>query len=196
MRVSRRGVPMAAILTSTVVGFLCVLAAAVSPGTVFLFLLNSSGAIILFVYLLIALSQLVLRRKAAPGQLKVKMWFYPWLTLLTIGAIIAVLVLMFLDASTRQQLVLSLVAWAAVLVCYGITKWRGGSVGVDSAPADLPADAAAAGSRRPPLADTAIPRARKEFFDDGNHAVQRCPSWQDHLSVIGRSGTSTSFCPL
>ena len=59
---------MAAILTSTVVGFLCVLAAAISPGTVFLFLLNSSGAVILFVYLLIAVSQLVLRRRTPAGQ--------------------------------------------------------------------------------------------------------------------------------
>ena len=50
MRVSRNGVPRAAILNSTVIGFLCVIAAAVSPDRVPLFLLNSSGAIILFVY--------------------------------------------------------------------------------------------------------------------------------------------------
>src|SRR6478752_480799 len=56
--VNRRGVPVWAILFSTVVGFLCVIAAAIAPDTVFLFLLNSSGAIILFVYLLIAVSQL------------------------------------------------------------------------------------------------------------------------------------------
>jgi GABA permease len=49
--VNGRGVPVWAILLSTVVGFLCVIAAYVSPDTVFLFLLNSSGAIILFVYL-------------------------------------------------------------------------------------------------------------------------------------------------
>ena len=61
--VNKRGVPAAAILSSTVVGFLCVIAAYISPDTVFLFLLNSSGAIILFVYLLIAVSQLVLRRR-------------------------------------------------------------------------------------------------------------------------------------
>ena len=54
-----------AILASTVVGFLCVIAAAISPDTVFLFLLNSSGAIILFVYLLIAVSQVVLRRRTS-----------------------------------------------------------------------------------------------------------------------------------
>ena len=58
---TRRGVPAIAILASSVVGFLCVIAAAVSPDTIFAFLLNSSGAIILFVYLLIAISQIVLR---------------------------------------------------------------------------------------------------------------------------------------
>ena len=129
--VSRRGVPMNAILTSTVVGFLCVIAAAVSPGTVFLFLLNSSGAVILFVYLLIAISQLVLRRRVAPSQLKVKMWLYPWLTLFTIAGILAVLVMMFLDVSTREQLLLSLLAWAVFIGLYLITRWRGGSVDVD-----------------------------------------------------------------
>jgi GABA permease len=129
--VSGRGVPMAAILTSTVVGFLCVLAAAISPETVFLFLLNSSGAVILFVYLLICFSQLILRRRTSPGQLKVRMWFYPWLTLLTIAAILAVLAMMFFDASTREQLLLSLLSWAVFIALYGITKWRGGSVGAD-----------------------------------------------------------------
>src|SRR5215217_8229144 len=61
LRISKRGVPAWAILSSSVIGFLCVVAAYVSPDTVFLFLLNSSGAIILFVYLLICLSQLRMR---------------------------------------------------------------------------------------------------------------------------------------
>jgi GABA permease len=139
--VNRRGVPMVAILTSTVVGFLCVIAAAVSPGTVFLFLLNSSGAIIIFVYLLIAVSQLILRRTTPPDKLLVKMWFYPYLTIATIAAMLAVLVLMYIDDTARSQLILSLVAWAAVLVLYGVTKWRGGSVGKDFD--DSPAQAGA-----------------------------------------------------
>ena len=143
VKLSRRGVPMAAILTSTVVGFLCVVAAAISPNGVFLFLLNSSGAVILFVYLLIALSQLVLRRRVAAEQLKVKMWFYPWLTLLTIAGIVAVLVLMYLDTSSREQLLLSLLAWAVFIGLYLITKWRGGSI--DAAGVS---DAAAEGSGR------------------------------------------------
>ncbi len=129
--VSASGVPRTAILTSTVVGFLCVIAAAISPDTVFLFLLNSSGAIILFVYLLIAFSQLVLRRRTSPDKLVVKMWFFPVLTLLTIAGIVAVLVLMYIDSTTRDQLVLSLLAWAVVLILYAVTKWRGGSVAAD-----------------------------------------------------------------
>ena len=53
----------------------------VSPDTVFPFLLNSSGAIILFVYLLIAISQIVLRRRTPPEKLTVKMWLFPVLSI-------------------------------------------------------------------------------------------------------------------
>ena len=78
LEVTRAGVPLAAILSSTAIGYLCVVAAYVSPDTVFLFLLNSSGAIILFVYLMIGVSQLVMRPKIPPELLKVKMWGYPF----------------------------------------------------------------------------------------------------------------------
>jgi GABA permease len=126
--VNRRGVPVWAILSSSVVGFLCVIAAAVSPDTVFLFLLNSSGAIILFVYLLIAVSQLVLRRRTPPERMRVRMWLFPWLTIATIAAMVAVLGSMFAGADTRSQILLSLLSWGVVLVLYVVTRWRGGSV--------------------------------------------------------------------
>ena len=128
IKVSPRGVPRAAILFSSVIGFLCVIAAAVSPDTVFLFLLNSSGAIILFVYLLIAISQIILRRRSGSENLKVKMWLFPGLSFLTVAGIVAVLVQMAVDPEVRPQLILSLLAWAAVIVFFFITKWRGGSV--------------------------------------------------------------------
>jgi GABA permease len=122
MSVNGRGVPMAAILTSTVVGFLCVIAAAVSPDTVFLFLLNSSGAVILFVYLLIAVSQVLLRRRTAPEKLTVKMWAFPVLSFIVIAAILAVLVQMAFDDDARTQLALSLGSWAVVVVLYFATR--------------------------------------------------------------------------
>jgi GABA permease len=122
LSINRRGVPMWAILSSTVVGFACVIADYVAPDTVFLFLLNSSGAVILFVYLLICLSQLRLRRRTPPERLRVKMWFHPVLTVLTAAAIVAVLVSMFIRADTRSQIILSLVSWAVVLVRYVISR--------------------------------------------------------------------------
>src|SRR5215217_778844 len=137
--VNSRGVPVWAILSSTVIGFLSVIAAYVSPDTVFLFLLNSSGAVILFVYLLIAISQFVLRRRTPDDQLTVKMWFFPVLTILAAVGIVAVLVQMGFKDETRSQLLLSLLSWAAVLVLYLITRWRGGSVAPEEVQSTGPA---------------------------------------------------------
>jgi GABA permease len=122
-RITRRGVPATAILVSSVVGFLCVIAAAVSPDTVFTFLLNSSGAIILFVYLLIAVSHIVLRFRTPNSELRVKMWLFPVLSLLTTAAILGVLLQMYLVDSARSQLVLSLLSWAVVVVLFFANKW-------------------------------------------------------------------------
>lgn len=142
IRVTDKGVPRNAILFSTLVGFLCVVAAAVSEETVFLFLLNSSGAIILFVYLLICVSQVILRRRADADELRVKMWLFPGLSLLTIAGIVAVLVQMALTEGTSSQLWLSLLAWAAVLAFYLVTRARGGSV--DTPTKDEPAPSGSA----------------------------------------------------
>jgi GABA permease len=121
--VTRRGVPRNAILASSVIGFLCVIAAAVSPDTIFAFLLNSSGAIILFVYLLIAISQIVLRYRTPDSELRVKMWLFPVLSVLTALGIVAILVQMFVDTELRSQLVLSLLSWAVVLALYAANRW-------------------------------------------------------------------------
>ncbi len=136
--VNRRGVPVWAILFSTVIGFLSVIAAYVSPDAVFTFLLNSSGAVILFVYLLIAVSELVLRRRTPKEDLKVKMWLFPFLTIAAIAGIVAVLVQLGLTSKTRSQLLLSLLSWALVLVLYAITRWQGGSVAPEETDEDKP----------------------------------------------------------
>lgn len=118
VKLSSRGVPHVAILFSSAIGFGCVLMSWLSPRTVFLFLLNSSGAIILFVYWLIALSQIVLRRRTPADKLPLKMWFFPVLSILTLAGITAVLVQMAFDRSERSQLWLSLLSWAMVIGLY------------------------------------------------------------------------------
>jgi GABA permease len=121
--VTKRGVPAVAILASSIVGFLCVIAAAVSPDTVFAFLLNSSGAIILFVYCLIGISQIVLRYRDGSEGLRVKMWLFPVLSIVTVVGIGAILAQMGLQKESRSQLVLSLLSWAVVVVLYFANKW-------------------------------------------------------------------------
>lgn len=124
VEVTRRGVPAIAILTSSVIGLLCVIAAAFWPDTIFAFLLNSSGAVILFVYLLIVISQVVLRYRTSDSELRVKMWLFPVLSLLTAAAILAILIQMFAQGGdNRKALTLSLLSWAVVIVLFVLNKW-------------------------------------------------------------------------
>ncbi|MDQ0601736.1 GABA permease [Streptomyces canus] len=121
-RTNSRGVPMTAILASVVFGFVAVFFNYLSPKTVFLFLVNSSGAVALFVWLVICFSQLRMRKiiqAEAPEKLVVKMWLYPYLTWATAGLIVFVLGYMLTDtegaSSGRTTVLLSLLVAAFVL---------------------------------------------------------------------------------
>ena len=124
VEVTRRGVPAIAILTSSIIGFIGVIASAFFPDTIFKFLLDSSGAVILFVYLLIAVSQIVLRYRTPDSELKVKMWLFPFLSILTAVAIFAILVQMFVQGGgNRRALILSLLSFAVVIGLFFANKW-------------------------------------------------------------------------
>ena len=62
--VNPRGVPVKAIVACTAVAYVGIALAYISPDTVFLWLLNSSGAVVLFVYFLICAAELRMRRRA------------------------------------------------------------------------------------------------------------------------------------
>ncbi|MBP5867323.1 amino acid permease [Streptomyces scabiei] len=130
-RTNGRGVPMAAILSSVVFGFVAVIFNYFFPEGVFLFLVNSSGAVALFVWLVICFSQLRMRRiieRESPEKLVVKMWLYPYLTWATIGLILFVLGYMLTDTEhgNREILLLSLLV-AAVVVGIAVVKERLGA---------------------------------------------------------------------
>lgn len=79
-KTNKRGVPQAAILGSVVFGFVAVWFNYQWPDTVFNFLLNSSGAVALFVWLVICFTQLKMRGmilREQPEKLVVKMWLFP-----------------------------------------------------------------------------------------------------------------------
>lgn len=121
---SRRQVPWKAILLSTVLGYVAVVMSYVSPDRIFYFIINSAGAVALFVYAIITASQLRLRRKIEredPSALSLKMWFHPWLSWLTLIGIAAVLVSMAVVEETRSQLLLSMISFAVIVVLYFVT---------------------------------------------------------------------------
>ncbi|MEU8968375.1 amino acid permease [Streptomyces monashensis] len=129
-RTTARGVPMAAILASVVFGFVAVFFNYAYPDTVFLFLVNSSGAVALFVWLVICFSQLRLRKiiqREAPEKLVVRMWLYPYLTWITAGFIVFVLGYMLTDtkgeSSGRTTVLLSL-GVAALVVVIAVVKQK------------------------------------------------------------------------
>jgi gamma-aminobutyrate permease len=125
-RLTRRGVPAVSVLVSTVVGFLTVVLNYVSPDRAFLFLLNSSGAVALFVWLVIAVSQLRLRRRLEatdPDRLVLRMWLFPYLTWLTTASIGGLLLAMVAYRSTRPQVLLSAVV-AVVVVAVAVVRDR------------------------------------------------------------------------
>lgn len=123
-KVSKRGVPVTAILGSVVFGFAAVYFNYTSPDTVFSFLLNSSGAIALFVWLVICLTQLRMRgilMREAPEKVTVKMWLFPYLTWATAAMITFVLGYMVYDKDNRETVLLSLLV-AAVVVVIGVVR--------------------------------------------------------------------------
>ncbi|MEW9582364.1 amino acid permease [Paraburkholderia sp. DGU8] len=123
-KVNRRGVPVRAILIGTLFGYVSVVMSYVSPDTVFAFLVNSYGTVAIFVYVLIALSQLKLRarlEREAPQTLRVRMWCYPYLTWFAITGMVGILVAMAFIPDQRTPLWLGVVSLGVLLVAYA---WR------------------------------------------------------------------------
>ena len=83
--------------------------------------MNTTGMIALLVYLVIAFSQLKMRRKleAEGKDIRLKMWLFPWLTYLVILFIVGSLVTMAF-VEEYQVLVISTGAAAAVVVALGV----------------------------------------------------------------------------
>lgn len=128
VKVNRRGVPVRAILAGTSIGYAAVVANYFFPDQVFLFLINSSGAIQLIYYIILVAAQIRLRReleRSDPGALGLKMWAFPYLSYATIGWMFVVLGLMAWIPETRSQLLLSVVSLAVILGAYHLRRTRG-----------------------------------------------------------------------
>ncbi len=118
---SRSKVPARAILIASLFSYVALAASVLSPDRVFNFLVSSSGAIMLFIYMLIAWAQLRLRAQIEaedPSRLQVKMWLFPYATWATIAGMAAILVLMGLAERTALELGASVLVTLAFLIGY------------------------------------------------------------------------------
>ena len=132
---NRRGVPGRAILVSTAFGYAAVVLNYVSPDHVFAFLVDSYGTVALFVYLLIAVSELRLRARLErehPEQLKVRMWAYPWLTLLAVLTMLGILGAMAFIPEQRAPLLFGVLSAGAMLAGYVVRRRFGPAANRDA----------------------------------------------------------------
>lgn len=120
VKLNARRVPARSVWMSSLAGVLGVLADTQFPDTVFAFLLNASGAIMVFVYMMTTFAQIRLRRErernGAPAP-AVQMWLFPWTSYAAIGGMIAVLIAMARSDQARD-LYASLGSLAVALVAY------------------------------------------------------------------------------
>ncbi|MDR3386040.1 MAG: amino acid permease [Rudaea sp.] len=132
LKLTPHKVPRLAVLLSSVVGYLAIVAAIVSRQGVFLFLVNASGAVMLFVYLATACAQISIRRRierSEPERLTLRMWLFPWLSYAVVVAIVGVLAAMGADPALRPQLMASLASLAIVTAAYLLAAKRRQSEG-------------------------------------------------------------------
>jgi GABA permease len=131
VRLNSRRVPVNSVWMSSLAGVLGIIAETQAPQAVFAFLVNASGALIVFVYMMVTVAQIRLRREreraGAPAP-ALQMWLFPWASYAAIAAMVVVLVAM---ASTgmAKDLYASMVTLVVTITAYLMVRaWRGSAV--------------------------------------------------------------------
>ncbi|MGH8179705.1 MAG: amino acid permease, partial [Steroidobacteraceae bacterium] len=81
IQLNRRKVPVKSVLLCALAGVAGILAAITAPERVFAFLLDGAGALMVFVYMIVAIAQVRLRRtreRAGSPPPALRMWLFPW----------------------------------------------------------------------------------------------------------------------
>ncbi len=114
VQLNARKVPTRSVWMGSIAGVLGIFAAISAPQVVFTFLVNASGALMVFVYMMIAVAHLRVRRarEASNGPVPaLTMWWFPWANYLALAGMAAVLVAMALTPEMRPDLRASVVSF-------------------------------------------------------------------------------------
>jgi L-asparagine transporter-like permease len=128
VRLNVRRVPTRSVWVGSLAGVFGILAAINYPQTVFAFLVNASGALMVFIYMMVALAHIRLRRaREARGEPPpaLTMWLFPWSSYAAVGGMAAVLIAMALTpGELTTELRISVVALAVAAIAFFIVDAR------------------------------------------------------------------------
>lgn len=139
IQLNRRKVPVKSVLLCALAGIAGILAAIGAPQRVFAFLQDGAGALMVFVYMIVAIAQVRLRRareRAGAPAPALTMWLFPWASYAAIAGMAAVIVAMALTPSLTEELKVSLISLAIVVLAYLALRGRRRSLTDASASAD------------------------------------------------------------
>jgi L-asparagine transporter-like permease len=125
VRLNARRVPVGSVLIGAAAGFLGIVAATQAPQVVFDFLVSSSGAVIVFVYMTICVAQISLRRRRERAGLPkppVNMWLFPYLSYAAIAGMGAVLIAMAVTPRLQKDFYFSCITLVVAVVAYFIVE--------------------------------------------------------------------------
>jgi GABA permease len=128
IQLNARHVPARSVLIGALAGVSGLIANTWAPAAVFAFLVNASGALIVFVYLLICLAQIRLRRareRRAEAAAGLPMWCFPWASYAAILGMLAVLSAMAATPALASQFYVSALALLiAAGACFLVQRRR------------------------------------------------------------------------
>ncbi|MGH8137927.1 MAG: amino acid permease [Steroidobacteraceae bacterium] len=127
VQLNSRRVPTRSVLIGSLAGVVGVLSATLAPQTVFAFLVDASGALMVFVYIIVAVAQIRLRlereRSGVPAPV-LTMWLFPWASYAAIAGMVAILLAMAFTPAQAKDLYVSLVTLALAGVAYLVVRTR------------------------------------------------------------------------
>jgi GABA permease len=127
VQLNERKVPTRSVWMGSIAGVAGVLAATFAQQTVFAFLVNASGALMVFVYTMVAIAQIRLRnereRTGAPAP-ALRMWLFPWASYAAIFGMVGILVAMAVTPSQAKDFYFSLVTLLVAFVVYLAVRSR------------------------------------------------------------------------
>lgn len=123
-KLDKHGAPRNAVMLSVIISLFGVFLNSLPSGAKVLgFLLNAVGAGLLLVWIFIVISEIRLRPKLErEGKLIIKMWFFPYLSYVTLALLLALTVLMLTNAQARFQVIGSLCVVLVLLAIYALAR--------------------------------------------------------------------------